>query len=144
LFEPVCAEPDELAADARGWADELDERLSAWECHPTAARKRPTEQARFPSCPAGVVDDAEAVALVLVRLNEIIEECPRWIVSLRDCDPVSEHLFFDLATALVKQRWVIVSPEDRCQRSSSAVVAIVVPSLTLFYVLQQRARLEGE
>jgi len=40
LFSPVRTELDELAADARRWADELGERLAGMGVPPTAVRKR--------------------------------------------------------------------------------------------------------
>jgi hypothetical protein len=45
----------------------------------------------------------------MVRLKEIIEECPRRIESLGDSDPVSENLFISVVAGLVKHRWVLVS-----------------------------------
>lgn len=111
-FNPVRAELDELAADARGWADELGERLSGMGVPPDGRTQTVAEQARFPSFPAGFVDDAEALALILVRLNEIIEECRRRIARLRKWDPVSENFLLDMTAVLVKHRWVLASRES--------------------------------
>jgi starvation-inducible DNA-binding protein len=117
LFDPVRAELDELAADARGWADEFGERLSVIGVAPDGRTQTVAERARFRSFPAGFVDDAEALALILVRLDEMIEECPRWIARLRERDPVSENLVLDMTAVLVKHRWVFAPQES--DRSST-------------------------
>jgi starvation-inducible DNA-binding protein len=110
LFDPVRAELDELAADARVWADGFGERLAAMGVPPDGRTRTVAEQARFPSFPAGFVDDAQAVALILGRLDDIIEECPRWIERLREWDPASESLLLDMVAVLVKHRWAFAPP----------------------------------
>jgi starvation-inducible DNA-binding protein len=112
LFDPVRAQLDDLAADARGWADEFGERLAALGVPPDGRTETVAERARFTSFPAGFVDDAEILALIRVRLNEIIEDCPRRIARLKEWDPVSESLLLDMTAALVKHRWVFAPLES--------------------------------
>jgi len=88
-------------------------RTPRWDGSPPDGRTETVaEQARFQRFPAGLVDDAEALALILVRLNEIIEECPRRIARLREWDPVSENLLLEMTAVLVKHRWVLAARES--------------------------------
>lgn len=87
LFEPLSAELDDLATDAWGWADAVGARLVGMGIPPDGRAGRAAEQVRFASFPVGFIEDAEAVAASVVRLNEIIEACPRRIEPLRDSDP---------------------------------------------------------
>jgi starvation-inducible DNA-binding protein len=111
LFDPLSAELEGLAADAWTWADALGARLAGMGVPPDgrAATVAVAEQARFADWAAGFVDDAEAVAPVVVRLNRMIEECPRRIESLRDSDPISEDLIIRVVAGLVTHRWLLVS-----------------------------------
>ncbi|MET0144896.1 MAG: ferritin-like domain-containing protein [Ilumatobacteraceae bacterium] len=109
LFDPLSAELEGLAADAWTWADALGARLAGMGVPPDGRAATVAEQARFADWAAGFVDDAEAVAPVVVRLNRMIEECPRRIESLRDSDPISEDLIIRVVAGLVTHRWLLVS-----------------------------------
>ena len=109
LFEPLCAELDDLAADAWGWADAVGARLARMGVPPDCRAATVAEQVRFASVPFGRGDDADVVAPIVVRLNEIIEECPRRITALRESDPVSENLLISMVAEVVKHRWVLAS-----------------------------------
>jgi starvation-inducible DNA-binding protein len=107
LFEPLSAELDDLAADAWGWADAVGARLVGMGIPPDGRAGTVAEQVRFASFPGGFVDDADVVAPIVERLNEIIEECPRRFRSLSESDPVSEDLLISVVAGLVKHRWVL-------------------------------------
>ncbi len=112
LFDPLSAELDDLAADALGWADAMGARLAVMGVAPDGRVGTVAEQARFPSFPGGFVDDADAVALIVVRLNEMIERCPRRIAPLRERDPISENLLLGMTAGLVKHRWALGSHDS--------------------------------
>jgi starvation-inducible DNA-binding protein len=109
LFEPLCAELDDLAADAWGWADAVGGRLVRMGVPPDCRATTVAEQVRFVSVPRESVDDADVVAPIVARLNEIIAECPPRIAALRESDPVSENLLISMIAELVKHRWVLAS-----------------------------------
>lgn len=111
-FDPLSAELDDLAADAWGWADAVAARLAVMGVPPDGRAGTVAEQVRCASFPVGFVDDAAAVAPIVVRLNEIIEECPRRSESLRDSDPVSEDLLISVVAGLVMHRWVLGSHQS--------------------------------
>jgi starvation-inducible DNA-binding protein len=123
LFEPLCAELDDLAADAWWWADAVGARLAGLGVAPDGRAATVAQQVRFASFPRGFVDDAAAVAPVVVRLNEMIEEWPGRIESLRESDPVSEELLISIVAGLVKHRWLLVSQES----GGSSPVGAAVP-----------------
>ena len=112
LFDPLSAELGDLAAEALGWADAVGARLAVMGVAPDGRVGTVAEQVRCPSFPGGFVDDADAVAPILVRLNEMIEKCPRRIAPLRERDPVSENLLLNKTAGLVKHRWMLVSQES--------------------------------
>jgi starvation-inducible DNA-binding protein len=107
-FDALSAELDDLAADAWEWADAVGARLAVMGVAPDGRVGTVAEQVRFPSFPGGFVDDAEALAQIVVRLNELIEECPRRMAPLRERDPVSENLLIGMTAGLVKHRWLLV------------------------------------
>jgi starvation-inducible DNA-binding protein len=112
LCEPLSAELDDLAVDAWGWADAVGARLVAMGIPPDGRAGTVAAQVHFASFPIGFVDDAEAVAPIVVRLNEIIEGCPRRFESLREPDPVNENLLISVVAGLVKHRWLLGSHES--------------------------------
>jgi starvation-inducible DNA-binding protein len=128
LLEPLSAELEDLAAEAWGWADAVGARLAGMGVPPDGRAATVAEQVRFAGFPVGFVDDAEAVARIVVRLNQMIEDCPRRIESLRESDPVSEDLLISVVAGLVKHRWLLVahasgasSPWDAAARRPRAV-----------------------
>ena len=121
LFEPLSLELADLADDAWGWADSLDARLAGMGVAADGRAGTVAEQVRSASFPVGFVDDAEAVAPIMVRLTEIIEEGARRSDTVREADPVSEDLLISLVAGLVKHRWVLASHESG--ESSPIVVA---------------------
>ena len=112
LFEPLCAELDDLATDAWWWADAVGARLAGMGVPPDGRPATVAEQVRFAIFPGGFVDDAEAVAPIVVRLNAMIEEWPGRIESMRESDPVSEELLIRVVAGLVKHRWLLASQES--------------------------------
>lgn len=110
-LDPMLAELDE-AADAWGWADAVGTRLAGMGLAPDGRAGTVAEQVRCQSFPDGFVDDADAVEPIVVRLNEMLEKCPRRIAPLREWDPVSEDLLLGLTAGLVKHRWMLVSGES--------------------------------
>jgi starvation-inducible DNA-binding protein len=111
-FDPVSAELDDLAADAWGWADAVGTQLAVMGVPPDGRAGSVAAQTRFAGFPAGFIDDADAVAAIVVRLNEIIEECPRRVAALGGADQVSENLLFSMVAGLVKHRWVLASGQS--------------------------------
>lgn len=112
LAEPLSAELDDLAAEAWEWADAVGARLAGLGIPPDVRAGTVASQVRFASFPGGFVDDAAAVAPIVVRLNEIIEECPRRIQSLGGWDPVSESLLISVVAGMVKHRWMLGTGES--------------------------------
>jgi starvation-inducible DNA-binding protein len=112
VFDPLSAELDDLAAEAWEWADAVGARLAVMGVAPDGRVGTVAEQVRFASFPDGFVDEAEAVALIVLRLNEMIEQCPRRIAPLRERDPVSENLLLGMTAGLVNHRWVLVSQDS--------------------------------
>ncbi|GAA1148592.1 ferritin-like domain-containing protein [Nocardioides aquiterrae] len=110
-LEPLSAELDDLAADAWEWAGAVGARLVGMGVPPDGRAGTVAGQVRRTSFPVGFVDAAEAVAPIVGRLNELIEECPRRIAVLGESDPVSESLLIDMVVGLVKHRWMLGSQE---------------------------------
>ena len=111
-FDPVSAELDDLAANAWGWADAVGTQLAGMGVPPDVRAGSVAAQTRLSRFPAGFVDDADAVAVIVARLNEIIEECPRRIAALDGSDAASENLLCRVVAGLVKHRWVLASGES--------------------------------
>jgi starvation-inducible DNA-binding protein len=111
-FDPLSAELADLAAEAWGWADAVGARLAVMGVPPDGRAGTVAEQVRFPRFPDGFIEHGDAVAPIVLRMNEIIEECPRRIESLSEADPVSEDILICVVVGLVKHRWVLVSQES--------------------------------
>lgn len=112
LANPLSAELDDLAADAWAWAEAVGARLVGMGIPPDGRAGTVARQVQFASFPVGFADTAEVVAPIVVRLNEIIENCPQRFETLGSSDPVSESLLVRVVSEMVKHRWVLASRES--------------------------------
>lgn len=101
-FLPVHALTDEIAADARTWADRVGERAMALG-FPVDARPR-TVAAVASNFPAGPVQNRQAIAKLIGIIDGVTATARRLLVDLERADPVTHDLTIEIVEGLKKYR----------------------------------------
>ena len=107
LFKPLHLEFDEITEAARGWADDVAERLEAVG---VAADGRATSVAGgsgLPAMPDGKLDGPVAARLVAGTMGEIAERVRGRIGRLGAVDPLSQDVLIEVGRGLEKQLWML-------------------------------------
>jgi starvation-inducible DNA-binding protein len=105
MFRPLHEQLDELADDARGWSDEVAERLVAIGLPAHGRVDAVATLTPLPAFPAGFVEDAKAVTAIVELLDEIIGRTRPKVEQLDHADPVSQDLLLRVTAGLEKHRW---------------------------------------
>jgi starvation-inducible DNA-binding protein len=104
-FLPLHALTDEIAADARTWADRVAERAMALGFS-VDARPR-TVAAVASNFPAGRVQDHEATAELIDIIDGVTATAWRFLADLERADPVAHDLTVEIVEGLEKFRWML-------------------------------------
>lgn len=111
LFRPLHAQLDELADDARAWADQVAERVVALGVPSDGRIETVAAQTPLPAFPDGFVEDSKVVVAVVTRLDEIIGRTRSRIDRLGDFDLGSQDMVIAIATGLDKHRWMFAAQQ---------------------------------
>ena len=111
FFRPLHAQLDELADDARTWADMVAEREVAIGQPSDARIETVAAQTPLPAFPDGFVEDGKVVAAIVARLDEIIERTRSRIDRLGSLDLVSQDMVIEIAQGLDKHRWMFAAQQ---------------------------------
>jgi len=111
LFRPLHAQLDELADDARMWADEVAERLVAIGVPSDGRIETVAAQTPLSAFPDGFVEDSKVVVAIVTRLDEIIGRIRSRVDHLAVADPVTQDMVIVIATGLDKHRWMFAAQQ---------------------------------
>jgi starvation-inducible DNA-binding protein len=104
-FLPLHALTDDIAADTRAWADRIAERAVALGFYVDA---RPaTVAAAAGTFPLGRVTDAEVIAELVERIDDITATAHNMLDQLASADVVAHDLTVDILEGLEKYRWLL-------------------------------------
>jgi starvation-inducible DNA-binding protein len=108
-FLPLHAHTDEIAADARNWADRVAERAVALGVDlGFAVDARPTTVAAAAGLfTSGRLTDREAVAELVALLERVAATAEDSLGDLERTDPVAHNLTLDILEGLGKHRWML-------------------------------------
>jgi starvation-inducible DNA-binding protein len=104
-FLPLHTFTDEIAADARAWADRVAERAVALG-FPVDARPG-TVAAVAGQFPAGRVADHEVIAELIARIDGVAATAWGSLDDLEQADAVAHDLTIEVLEGLEKHRWML-------------------------------------
>ena len=111
LFRPLHAQLDELADDARLWADQVAERVVAIGVPPDGRIETVASQTPLPAFPDGFIEDSKVLVTIVARLDEIIGRIRARVDRLAIDDPVTQDMVITIAAALDKHRWMFAAQQ---------------------------------
>ena len=111
LFRPLHAQLDELADDARMWADEVAERLVAIGVPSDGRIETVAAHTPLSAFPDGFVEDSKVVVAIVTRLDEIVGRIRSRVDRLAVADPVTQDMVIVIATGLDKHRWMFAAQQ---------------------------------
>jgi starvation-inducible DNA-binding protein len=104
-FLPLHALTDEIAADARAWADRVAERAVALDF---AVDARPRTVAAVAGVfPAGRVGDREAIEELVAVLERVARIARASLPELELSDPVGHDVTIEVLEGIEKHRWML-------------------------------------
>ena len=105
MFLPLHALTDEIAADARSWADRVAERAVALGF--TVDARPGTVAAVARRFPAGRVADREATAELVLLIDSVAATARASLESLEPADAVAHDITIGVLEGLEKYRWML-------------------------------------
>jgi starvation-inducible DNA-binding protein len=107
LFRPLHEHFDEIAEAARGWADDVAERLEAVAVAADGRTASVAGGSGLPAMPEGKLDGPTAVRLVTDRAGEVARRVRERVQRLGDSDPLSQDVLIELGRGLEKHLWML-------------------------------------
>ena len=107
LFRPLHLHFDEIADEARGWADDVAERLEAIGVAADGRVASVAAGSGLPAMPEGKLEGAAAAGLVSDRLDRIAERVRQRVERLDGSDALSQDVLIEVGRGLEKQGWML-------------------------------------
>jgi starvation-inducible DNA-binding protein len=104
-FLPLHALTDDLAADARSWADRVAERSLALGF--TVDARPGTVASVAGDFPAGRIPDREAVAVLIELAGDVANTARASLAELEAADSVAHGITVEVVEGLDKYRWML-------------------------------------
>jgi starvation-inducible DNA-binding protein len=107
LFRPLHLEFDDIADAARGWADDVAERLEAVGVAADGRAASVAGGSGLATMPEGKVDGATAVRLVTERMGSVADRLRGRAARLADVDALSQDVLIEVGRGLEKHLWML-------------------------------------
>lgn len=107
LFRPLHLEFDEIAEAARGWADDVAERLEAVGAAADGRAASVAGGSGLPPMPEGKLEGDVAARLVSERMSQIAERLHQRARQIGDSDLLSQDVLVEVGRGLEKQLWML-------------------------------------
>ncbi|MCI0789579.1 MAG: DNA starvation/stationary phase protection protein [Chloroflexi bacterium] len=107
FFQPVHAQLDTIVDDARGWADDVAERMvtvGAPAAGQAADVERDSSLERFME---GTVTDKQAIAMMADRVTTVVARARGSMDKLGEVDLASQDLVIEIVRGLEKHLWML-------------------------------------
>jgi starvation-inducible DNA-binding protein len=114
-FRDLHLQLDEIIEAARGFSDELAERMRALDSMPDGRSATVAETTSLPPLPGDEIDTAEAVTLVVERLEATVGTMRRVHDAVDEADPTTADILHTFIEKLEQFAWM-VSAENRAPR----------------------------
>jgi starvation-inducible DNA-binding protein len=107
LFRPLHLQFDEITEAARGWADDVAERLEAVGAPADGRATSVAGGSGLPTMPEGKLEGATAARLVAERMGEVAKRLRERVRRLADVDPLSQDVLIEVGRGLEKLLWML-------------------------------------
>ena len=114
-FRDLHLQLDEIIDAARGFADELAERMRALDAMPDGRSATVAETTSLPPLPGDEISTGDAVTLVVERLEATVGTMRRVHDAVDEADPTTADILHTFIEKLEQFAW-IVSAETRSPR----------------------------
>jgi len=114
-FRDLHLQLDEIIEAARGFSDELAERMRALDAMPDGRSATVAGTTSLPPLPGDEIDTAEAVTLVVERLEATVGTMRRVHDAVDEADPTTADILHTFIEKLEQFAWM-VSAENRAPR----------------------------
>ena len=118
-FRDLHRQLDEIIDEARGFSDEVAERMRALHGMPDGRSDTVAATTTLPEFPNGEVDTKETVDLVTIMLEATVDTARRVHDDVDEEDPTTADLLHAIIMRLEQFAWM-VSAENRTARKASA------------------------
>ena len=107
FFQSVHNQMDKIVDDARGWADEVAERIVAVGATASGQVDDVAKVSSLDPLPSGTLGDQQALALVAQRVESVVFRVRAVMERLGDIDLVSQDLITGIVGGLEKHLWML-------------------------------------
>lgn len=129
-FRDLHLQLDEIIEAARGFSDEIAERMRALEAMPDGRTVTVAKQNTLPRFPDGEVDTAETVTLITERLDAVVKTLRDVHDPVDEADPTTADILHAIIEKLEQYAWM-VSAENRRPRKPVSASSKTVSSKTV-------------
>ena len=106
-FRDLHLQLDEIIEDARGFADELAERMRALQAVPDGRSQAVAEGTSLPPFPAGLVDTKDTVTLVVALLEGTVKTMRDVHDQVDEEDPTTADILHGFIGKLEQYAWMV-------------------------------------
>lgn len=106
-FRSLHKQLDKMVEEQRAWSDEVAERIRSIDDVPDGRVATVSEATELDDFPAGLIGDSQVIALMIERLDVMIERSRTAMHEIGDSDLVSQDLLIKIAGGLEMQRWML-------------------------------------
>jgi starvation-inducible DNA-binding protein len=110
-FLPLHELTDQLAADARSWADRAAERALALGMAVDARAETVARASR--EFPGGYLTDREVIGELTSSIDEVVNTARRSLADLERWDPVAHDITVGILEGLEQYRWMLQAQKAR-------------------------------
>lgn len=108
-FRDLHRQLDEVVTAARGFADDVAERMRALRAVPDGRSRTVSETTTLPAFPEGEVLTTDAVVLVGERLRALIATCRDVHDDVDEADPTSADMLHAILERMEQLDWMVVA-----------------------------------
>jgi starvation-inducible DNA-binding protein len=107
FFQSVHAQLDQIVGDARGWSDEVAERMVTIGVSASGQALNIAQQSSIDPLPEGTITDKQAISFICDRIGMVATRARRAADSLGDSDLASQDLVLEILRGLEKHLWML-------------------------------------
>jgi starvation-inducible DNA-binding protein len=107
FFQSVHEQMDKIVDDARGWGDEVAERIIAVGATASGQVDDVAKISSLDPLPQGILGDQQALALVAQKVQTVASRARTAMERLGDIDLVSQDLITGIVAGLEKHLWML-------------------------------------
>ena len=119
-FRDLHLQLDEIIDSARGFSDEVAERMRALEAMPDGRSETVAKTTTLPKYPDAEVDTAETVTLITERLDATVATMREVHDDVDEEDPTTADILHGIIEALEQYSWMVGAENRKPRKRASA------------------------